>query len=61
MIKQKLPRVELPFCCSGHKDDMARDEEQGNTDNGHDEIQLPDRIVHPELYTQESRGSSSLK
>ena len=33
------------------KDVMARDEEQGNTDNGHGEIQLPDQIVYPELYT----------
>ena len=53
VIKQKLPLVKLRFCCSGHKDDRARDEEQGNTDNDRDEIQLPDRIVHPELYTQE--------
>ena len=42
-IKQKLPQVELRWCCSGCKDDGVRDEEQGNIDNGPDaEIQLPD-------------------
>ena len=47
-IKQKLPPVKqsLLTCCNRHKDDSAQDEEQGN----HDEAQLPDRIVHPELY-----------
>ena len=53
-IKEKLPQVKLQWCCSGRKDDGVRDEEQGNADNGHDdEVQLPDRIVHPELYTLE--------
>ena len=57
-IKQKLPPVKsrlLVICCKKHVDDRAQNEEQGNTINrDHDaEIQLPDRIVHPELYTQE--------
>ena len=53
-IKEKLPQVKLQWCCSGRKDDGVRDEEQGNADNGcDDEVQLPDRIVHPELYTLE--------
>ncbi len=47
-------QVKLRWCCSGCKGAGARDEEQENTENGdNDEIQLPDRIVHPELYTQE--------
>ena len=53
LIKQKLPQVksQLPLiCCKGHVGDRARDEEQGATDNDGDEIQLPDRVVHPELY-----------
>ena len=55
-IKEKLPQVKLRWCCSGRKDDGVRDdqEEQGNADNGHDDdVQLPDRIVHPELYILE--------
>ena len=55
-IKEKLPQVKLQWCCSGCKDDGVRDgqEEQGNTDNGrNDDVQLPDQIVHPELYTLE--------
>ena len=55
-IKEKLPQVKLQWCCSGRKDDGVRDdqEEQGNPVNGHDDdIQLPDRIVHPEAYTLE--------
>ena len=55
-IKEKLPQVKLRWCCSGRKDDGVRDdqEEQGNPVNGHDDdIQLPDRIVHPEAYTLE--------
>ena len=56
-IKEKLPQVKLRWCCcSGYKDDGVRDdqEEQGNPINGYDDdIQLPDRIVHPELYTPE--------
>ena len=55
-IEQKLLQTKaqlLVICCNGRKND-ARDEEQGNTArNDHDEGQLPDRIVHPELYTQE--------
>ena len=56
-IKQKLPQVKsqlLLTCCKGHINigDRARDEEQGSTNNDRDEIQLPDRIVHPELYTE---------
>ena len=57
-IKEKLPQVKLQWCCSGRKDDGVRDdqEEQGNADNGRDDdVQLPDRIVHPELYTQEDQ------
>ena len=52
-IKQKLPQVKsrlLLICCKGHVGDRARDEEQGATVNDCDEIQLPDRVVHPELY-----------
>ena len=55
-IKEKLPQVKLRWCCSGRKDDGVRDdqEEQGNPVYGHDDdIQLPDRIVHPEAYTLE--------
>ena len=55
-IKERLPQVKLRWCCSGCKDDGVRDdqEEQGNADNGHDDdIQFPDRIVHPEAYTLE--------
>ena len=55
-IKEKLPQVKLQWYCSGHKDDGVRDdqEEQGNADNGRDDdIQLPDQIVHPEVYTLE--------
>ena len=55
-IKEKLPQVKLWWCCSGRKDDGVRDdqEEQGNPVNGRDDdIQLPDRIVHPEAYTLE--------
>ena len=54
LIKPTLPRVRsqlLLICCNGHKSDRARDEEQGSTNSDRDEIQLPDRIVHPELYT----------
>ena len=52
LVRQKLPPVkQSPLtCCSGHKDDTAQDEELGNTERNHDEAQLPDRIVHPELY-----------
>ena len=54
LIKQRLPQARLQLCCSSHKDNRVTDEEHGgNTDIGGDEIQLPDRIVHPELYTQE--------
>ena len=51
-VKQKLPQVKrsLLTCCNGHKDDRAQDEEKGNNENNHDEDQLPDRIMHPELY-----------
>ena len=52
-IKQKLLPVKqslLTCCCNGHKDDRAQDEEQRNTENNHDQAQLPDRVVHPELY-----------
>ena len=56
-VKQNLPHIKLCLlvnCCKRHTDDRARNEEQGNTDSDHDvELQLPDRIVHPELYTQE--------
>ena len=63
-IKEKLPQVKLRWCCSGRKDDgvSSRDdqEEQGNPINGHDDdIQLPDRIVHPEAYTCTGRGSNT--
>ena len=52
-IRQKLLQAKLQWCCSGHKDDGLRDEEQGNIDEGADAaIQFPDRIVHPELYEQ---------
>ena len=56
--KEKLPQVKLWWCCNGRtrKDDGVRDdqEEQGNPVNGHDDdIQLPDRIIHPEAYTLE--------
>ena len=55
-IKQKLLQVKLQWCCSGRKDNGVRDEEQGNIDDGPDaEIQLPDRIVHPELYVEEEQ------
>ena len=59
-IKEKFPQVKLRWCCSEHKDDGVRDdqEEQGNSVNGHDDdIQLPDRIVHPEVYTLEEDQS----
>ena len=51
-VKQKLPQVKrsLLACCNGHKDDRAQDEEKGNNENNHDEDQLPDRLMHPELY-----------
>ena len=52
-IKQKLLQVKsrlLLICCNGHNGDRARDEEQGTTNNDCDDSQLPDRIVHPELY-----------
>ena len=60
LVKQKLtPIIKqslLATCCNGHKDDRAQDEEQGNIENNHDEDQLPDRVVHPELYdTQENQ------
>ena len=60
LVKQKLPpmikRSLLTACCNGHKDDRAQDEEQGNVENNHNEDQLPDRVVHPELYdTQENQ------
>ena len=55
-IKQKLPRVNLQLlvvCCKGKReDDRDQDKEQGNIDDDHDEIELPDRIEHPELYNQ---------
>jgi hypothetical protein len=35
--------------CKGHGGQEVH-EEEGNTENNLDEIQLPDRIVHPELY-----------
>ena len=55
LIKQKLPQVKsqlLQICCTGHHGDSlrARGEEQGNTNNDCDDIQLPDRVEHPELY-----------
>ena len=51
-VKQKLPQVKrsLLACCNEYKDDRAQDEEQGNNENNHDEDQLPDRLMHPELY-----------
>ena len=52
-VKQKLQQVKqlLLICCNGHiRDDGAQDEEQENTENNHIEAQLPDRVVHPELY-----------
>ena len=56
-MKEKLPQVKLRWCCSGRKDDGVSsrdDQEQGNPVDGHDDdIQLPDRIVHPEAYTLE--------
>ena len=60
LIKPKLPRVRsqlLLICCNGHKSGRARDEEQGSTNSDRDGIQLPDRIVHPELYTQEDQAT----
>ena len=51
-IKQKLPQVKerwLMICCKGREDGRALG---GNTDSDRDEIQLPDRIEHPELYNQ---------
>ena len=57
LVKQKLQQVKLSLlaCCNGHKDDGDKDE-QGNNQNNHDEAQLPDRVVHPELYdTQENQ------
>ena len=56
-VKQKLLLVKqsLLTCCDVHKDDRAQDEEQGNTENNHDDVQLPDQIMHSELYdTQEN-------
>ena len=53
LIKQKLPQVKsrlLLICCNGHVGDRARDEEQGTTNNDCDDIQLPDRVEHPEHY-----------
>ena len=49
-VKQKLQQVKQSqlACCNGHKDDRTQDEEQGK--NNHHEAQLPDRVVHPELY-----------
>jgi hypothetical protein len=35
--------------CKGHGGQEVH-EEEGNTENNLDEIQLPDRVVHPELY-----------
>ena len=58
LVKRKLQQVKLSLlaCCNGYKDDGAKDEEQGNNQNNHDEAQLPDRVVHPELYdTQENQ------
>ena len=55
-IKQKLLQVKsrlLLICCNSHNSDRARDEEQGSTNNDCDEIQLPDRIVHPEVYMED--------
>ena len=52
-IKQTLLQVKpqlLLIYCNGHNGNGARDEVHNK--NG-DEIQLPDRFVHPELYTQE--------
>ena len=52
-IKQKLAQVRsqlLLICCKEHNSDRARDEEQGHTNNDCDDIQLPDRVVHSELY-----------
>ena len=52
-FKEKWPQVKLRRCCSGHKDDGVRDdrEEQRNANNGRDDnVQLPDRILHPEVY-----------
>jgi hypothetical protein len=37
------------LACKGHGGQEVH-EEEGNTENNLDEIQLPDRIVHPELY-----------
>ena len=51
-VKDKLPQIKqsLLVCCDGHIDDRAQNEEQGNTKNNDDEAQLPDRVVHHELY-----------
>ena len=57
-VKQKLLLIKqsLLICFDGHKDDRAQDEEQGNTENCCDEIQLPDRIIHPELYAKAQKN-----
>ena len=49
-LKLQLVKQSLLACCSGQKDDTVQDEEHGSTENNHDEAQLPDRVVHPELY-----------
>ena len=53
LLKLKLPQVKsqlLLICGKGYNSDRTRDEEQGTTNNDCDDIQLPDRVVHPELY-----------
>ena len=58
LVKQKFSSIKqsVLVCYDGHNDDRAQDEEQGNIENNCDEAQLPDRVVHPELYdTQENQ------
>jgi hypothetical protein len=50
-VKRKLLLVNqsLRLVCKSHGGQEVH-EEEGDTENNLDEIQLPDRIVHPELY-----------
>ena len=57
-LKQKLPLVKQSLQ-TGCRDGRAQDEEgQETAGNNHTQAQLPDRVVHPELYdTHEIQGT----
>jgi hypothetical protein len=44
-----LVNQSLRLVCRGHGGQEIH-EEEGDTENNFDEIQLPDRIMHPEVY-----------